>query len=124
MRKDKRTYFDFLELFAPAIVGKNKWRANWKLHPFGECLTVSDEAFIILCNENFKLKWIDQVCKSTIPTKVCCCYSSAYCSPQRSLTNVINRLMLLMKRIMLVLPVGKLYVVFLPSFASFLLPTS
>ena len=24
MRQDKRTYFDFLELFAPAIVGKNR----------------------------------------------------------------------------------------------------
>ena len=63
MRMDKVTYFPILELFGPAVVGKNKWkrhRRHRRHRPFGKCLTVSDEAFIILCYENFKLVWVKQ----------------------------------------------------------------
>ena len=73
MRKDKITYFPFLELFGPAVVGKNKWKTKWRQHPFGQCLTVSDEAFVILCYENFKLVWIEQYWQEStaISNKVC-----------------------------------------------------
>ena len=73
MRKDKVTYFPFLELFGPAVVGKNKWKRHRRHRPFGKCLTVSDEAFIILCYENFKLVWVEQYWQDStaISSKVC-----------------------------------------------------
>ena len=71
MRKDKSTYFPFLNLFGPAIVGRKKWKINWRHHPFGECVTVSDEAFIIICYENFKLKWFDSYRQQSSISKVC-----------------------------------------------------
>ena len=71
MRKDKTTYFPFLNLFGPAIVGRKKWKDNRRQQPFGQCLTVSDEAFIIICYENFKLKWFDTYRQESTISKVC-----------------------------------------------------
>ena len=70
---DDNTYFPFLELFGPAVVGKNKWKRHRRHRPFGKCLTVSDEAFIILCYENFKLVWVEQYWQDStaISSKVC-----------------------------------------------------
>lgn len=65
MRENFGVYLSFIDMFAPCVVGDNVWNA--KPNPLDKVvregarldtvLTVSDEAFILLCFKNYSAKW-------------------------------------------------------------------
>lgn len=76
MRSSQEQYFQFLDLFGSAVVGVTIWKASRKARqPYQQILTVSDEAFIILCYDNYKECWMedfnDEV-KRKVNTRLVC----------------------------------------------------
>ena len=66
-------YITFIDTFAPCIVGKKIWNdptfpmkrvAEGKL-AFDNILTVSDEAFLVLCMRNYRERWLEEFFRKT-----------------------------------------------------------
>ena len=68
LRNQIKSYIEFIQTFAFSILGKRKWNGivknesqiNELRHDFDTVLTVSDEAFIILCVVNYRERWFEE----------------------------------------------------------------
>ena len=56
-RVSSNDYIKFISHFAPAITGVAFWNNNKTIKPVSELLTVSDEAFLLLCIINYSATW-------------------------------------------------------------------
>jgi len=68
LRNRIKSYIEFVQTFAFSILGKRKWNGivknesqiNELQNNFDTVLTVSDEAFIILCVVNYRERWFEE----------------------------------------------------------------
>ena len=78
LRQDQENYLKLFDYFGPAVVGAIRWR---HLHvsqvAFSNIISPSDEAFLLLCLQSYKEKWIHNI-HETVRNDMCCymCYSS------------------------------------------------
>ena len=56
-RESRDDYIKFISHFAPALTGVAFWNNNKMIKPVSELLTVSDEAFLLLCIINYSATW-------------------------------------------------------------------
>ena len=56
-RGESNKYIKFISHFAPALTGVTFWNSNKGTKPVSELLTVTDEAFILLCIINYSATW-------------------------------------------------------------------
>jgi hypothetical protein len=56
-RESRDDYIKFISHFAPALTGVTFWNNNKLTKPVSELLTVTDEAFILLCLINYSATW-------------------------------------------------------------------
>ena len=56
-RVDSNDYIKFISHFAPALTGVAFWNNNKMIKPVSELLTVTDEAFILICIINYSATW-------------------------------------------------------------------
>ena len=56
-RENSNEYIKFISHFAPALTGVTFWNSNKGTKPVSELLTVTDEAFILLCIINYSATW-------------------------------------------------------------------
>ena len=69
-------YMTFLDEMAPAVVGRAKWDKSKHLVDIHSIITTSDEAFLLLCSENYINVWTNDD-----PEKVTTlCPMSSFCA--------------------------------------------
>ena len=56
-RVNSKEYIKFISHFAPALTGVTFWNKNKMTKPVSELLTVTDEAFLLLCIINYSATW-------------------------------------------------------------------
>ena len=56
-RVNSDEYINFISHFASALTGVTFWNNNKMTKPVSELLTVTDEAFILLCIINYSATW-------------------------------------------------------------------
>jgi hypothetical protein len=56
-RQHESSYIQFLSHFGPALTGMAFWNNNKTTKLVGELLTITDEAFILLCIINYSATW-------------------------------------------------------------------
>ena len=70
-------YFDFVNYFISAVIGKTKYKRNSCTNLLSKYASVSDEAFAILSLENIFDTWIDMAIRSNTKTSnVPCKYTN------------------------------------------------
>ena len=65
LRGHQNSYMRFITMYAVAIVGVREWngfaqkvkRVSQRQSDFNNILTLSDEAFLVLCVVNYRAKW-------------------------------------------------------------------
>ena len=62
-----KRYAKFLYLYAKAVTGIKKWKANCKTSPLSEYFTLTDEAFLLLCHESYTAKWLSVFNHGSLP---------------------------------------------------------
>ena len=92
-RVNSDEYIKFISQFASALVGNTFWNNNKTLIPISELLTVTDEAFILLCIINYSATWRAQELQKSGATNVQVPVSSDFhlvipcdCNQQQKLT--------------------------------------
>lgn len=86
MRQNPNSYAMFIDRFASSIIGAKNWGYEGD-NPmkdvvggrtqFNDVITVSDEAFMLVCMESYRERWLAEVKKKdalvrTLTFKVCC----------------------------------------------------
>lgn len=87
LREHQSSYIAFIETFTTSVTGVAGWK-NFKQQvqqivsrnniDFDSLLTVSDEAFIVLCVVNYRERWYEETKGTTsvenLPVRDLCCY--------------------------------------------------
>jgi hypothetical protein len=60
MRKKNYEYGMFLLHFVAPVVGVKNWKHHWVRTSLSEYFTTTDEAFLLLCIESYRAKWIQE----------------------------------------------------------------
>ena len=60
MRKKNYDYGVFLLHFVAPVVGVKNWKHHWVRTSLSEYFTTTDEAFLLLCIESYREKWIQE----------------------------------------------------------------
>jgi hypothetical protein len=69
-RVNSDEYITFISHFAPALTGVTFWNKNRMTKPISELLTVTDEAFLLLCLINYSATWKAQELQKSGATEV------------------------------------------------------
>ena len=69
-RVNSKEYIKFISHFAPALTGVTFWNKNKMTKPVSELLTVTDEAFLLLCIINYSATWKAQELQKSGATQV------------------------------------------------------
>ena len=68
MRSNAQTYVEFIYCFARAVVGIKTWKQNTTKTALSEFFTITDEAFLLLCIESYRDKWVE-LCEQELSNK-------------------------------------------------------
>lgn len=60
MRTKNHEYGVFLLHFVAPVVGVKNWKHHWVRTSLSEFFTNTDEAFLLLCIESYRAKWIQE----------------------------------------------------------------
>jgi len=60
MRSNVEQYLLFVINMAKAVVGVKVWKQNSRKLNLSDFFTITDEAFLLLCVENYRDKWIEE----------------------------------------------------------------
>ena len=57
LRKDETQFEWMFDLFGSTLVGSTRWKENYTRIKISDFVAVSEEAFLLLCFENYELVW-------------------------------------------------------------------